>query len=73
MGGGPGCASGTPLHREGRHSSHLYPCHPGVLPYPAAAGPVNTEGRQALLLLPWSALLVTEKQTPKYPNGLGVS
>lgn len=45
MGGDPGCASGTLLHREGHHSSQLYPHHAGALLYPPAAGPVNMEGR----------------------------
>lgn len=45
VGGGPGCALGTFLYKEGHHSSCLYPHHPGALLYPPAASPVNMEGR----------------------------
>lgn len=34
VGGWPWLCIRDPLHREGHHSSHLYPHHPGALPYP---------------------------------------
>lgn len=77
-GGGPGCALGTLLHREGCHSSCLYPHHLGLFFTPSSqlwkgdiTGSLWRFRASCSPLPPWSALLLTEKQIPNIPMDWG--